>query len=53
MPLDESKRELLENNISDVEMSPCDNVGMSEDEDDDELDDDKSTLGISFLLFSL
>lgn len=36
------KKELTENNLSDAEMSPpSENVGMSEDEDDEELDEDK------------
>lgn len=36
------KKELTENNLSDAEMSPpSENVGMSEDEDDEELDEEK------------
>lgn len=42
----EPRKELLENNLSDVEMSPSENIGMSEDDDDDDLDDDKSIQSI-------
>lgn len=35
------KKEMPENNLSDVEMSPTENVGMSEDEEDEELEEDK------------
>lgn len=41
LAVDNIKKETTENNISDVEMSPSENVGLSEDEEDEEMDEDK------------
>ena len=48
----ETQKDSPQNHLSDVELSPSENVGMSEDEEEEELEEEKGVSSVFFLPYS-